>query len=220
MTWRRSAGHAPTGAWQYGRERMQSEFMDAHAWLERGDGSIYDNIGCFAPHTLEGQRYVRKAWEKHDPEYDRHGCPRAHRPSHARQIERRQGRPGPCVCASDRNAQNTRHRANPERARRALPQGVSAKYTPPCKPRARAPSTTPGRSRKIHAPVQTPSARAEHHPRGVWRLGRLMQCTGLRSSRRPRVCSSIAMHRPPQFESGPCVELDRTRVHNSTVSLG
>ena len=71
MTWRRSAGHAPTGAWQYGRERMQSEFMDAHAWLERGDGSIYDNIGCFAPHTLEEERYVRKAWEKHDPEYDR-----------------------------------------------------------------------------------------------------------------------------------------------------
>lgn len=63
-------GFPPRGVWEYGRERMQSEFLDAHVWLELEDGSVYDNISCLAPHTLHGRRtYVRKAWDVHDPEY-------------------------------------------------------------------------------------------------------------------------------------------------------
>ena len=67
----RTPGYAPNGPWTIGVERMKSEFPDMHVWVENEDGTLYDNIGSLAPHTLNNDKYVRKAWDNYDPEYDK-----------------------------------------------------------------------------------------------------------------------------------------------------
>ena len=77
--------------------------------------------------------------------------------------------------------------------------------------------------RKIHATVQTPSARAEHHPRAFPQNTR-PRANPERARRAPppgrlEVGEVDAMHRPPQFTSAPCVQLDRN-AQASTVRVG
>ena len=67
----RAPGYAPNGPWTIGVQRMQSEFPDMHVWVEDEDGTVYDNMGCLAPHTLNNDKYVRQAWETYDAEYDK-----------------------------------------------------------------------------------------------------------------------------------------------------